>query len=165
MLNQISIKPSEYAVEFVKKYQTGICGATFIEGLPPSANQAWLPSYRGRGMKVRSKEYDAFIKKCRFELRGLFLMPTETPMALFIGLHSPRFITKKGLVSKTMDIDNRIKTLIDVLHGSGRKDQGALIKVDDSLYWHIDAHKIPSIGMEMTEVIVANIPQLSCKLL
>lgn len=148
--------PSHQAVRFIQGYASGICGVTYIDGLPPSANHAWVPSFRGRGVKVRSKEYDTYIKRVRIELRGMFHV-SESPMALFIGFHSPRFVTQKGKASKTMDLDNRIKTLLDTLHGSGRKDTAAIIPVDDALYWHIEAHKIPS-DIEFTEIIVANIP-------
>lgn len=116
-------------------------------GLPPSANHAWLPNKRGG--KIIAPEYRAFIASKRLELRQSFWgFRPRGPLALVIELHSPRFVTKKGEISKAMDLDNRIKTVLDMLHG-GRKSPG-IIPCDDSLYWNISSHKIPSEAMERT---------------
>lgn len=150
-------EPSEPVIRFIENYKSGIVLISVVKGLPPSANHAWIHARRG-GVRIRSKEYLQYINATRQKLRGSCLNSVQqSPIAICIGLHSPRFITKKNKVSKTMDIDNRIKTLLDMLHGGGRSDKGGIIPVDDSFYWHIEAHKIPS-SLEYTEIVVANIP-------
>jgi Holliday junction resolvase RusA-like endonuclease len=152
-------EPSAHALKFIEHYRSGIVLITVIKGLPPSANHAWIPR-RGRyGSKIRSKEYQNYIDTNRRSLARDCLPSIEkSPLAICICFHSPRFVTKKNKASLTMDIDNRIKTLLDMLHGTGRADKGGVIPVDDALYWHIEAHKVPSEKLEFTEIAVANIP-------
>ena len=133
-----------------------------LPGLPPSANTAWKPN--GRGGRIYSPEYRCYIDMARIAARHLKSWNPKGPLAMVLVLQSPRFMTKPKSKrdvprpSLSMDLDNRIKTVIDALHG-GRRSSGVL-SVDDALYWNIHAFKVASETAENTMVRIYDLSKM-----
>lgn len=80
---------------------------------PPSVNSLWRI---GRGRMFRSKKYTAFMKKCEEETvwETCQRPPIDYKIQMEVVVGRPR--NKDGSITKVrMDIDNRLKSALDVL--------------------------------------------------
>ena len=87
--------------------------------LPPSVNSLWRT---GRARMYRSKKYLGWIEECEVIFEGREVPRIAYPFAVEIALGRPS--------KRRMDIDNRIKAVMDVLERVG-------VIEDDSYCWHM----------------------------
>jgi len=95
---------------------------------PPSVNSLWRI---GRGRMFRSKKYTAFMKLCDEEIIWEKKPPIDYKIEIEVVVGRPR--NKDGSVTKVrMDIDNRLKSCLDVIEHIG-------VYIDDCLIEKITA--------------------------
>jgi len=90
--------------------------------LPPSVNSLWRA---GRARMYRSKKYLEWISKCEEYFANRVPPFINYPFAIEIAMGRPS--------KRKMDIDNRIKAVLDVL-------ERVRVIEDDSLAWHLTVY-------------------------
>jgi len=90
--------------------------------LPPSVNSLWRT---GRARMYRSKKYLEWIDECMETFAERNVPQIDYPFAIEIALGKPS--------KRRMDLDNRIKAVMDLLERAG-------VIADDCWAWHITVY-------------------------
>lgn len=113
--------------------QSTLRGRFEIEGLPITVNHMFF--HRGN-KRILSPEARTFREMVAWKLGALkSTWKPKGPVAIVILLFSPYWITKEHRV-RVMDVDNRIKPLIDAVKEA--------TSMPDELCWQVSAFKVAS---------------------
>jgi Holliday junction resolvase RusA-like endonuclease len=103
-----------------------------VPGLPPTINKAYIKTRWNVRLSDESKTFKEIVRLSLLNKKHSF-KPTGT-IAVVIQFCSPHWVTKKYEVRK-MDLDNRVKILIDAV-------KEGLNNVDDSLVFEFCSFKV-----------------------
>lgn len=135
-VNSMYFRNRKYNTE-ARAYRTN-----FLEQLQSDCNQSYLDSIKSKFDK--NKHY--------LSISFIFHIPKN------------KFFTKKGYISRnSMDLDNRLKPIIDFICSAKYNDRGYVnLDIDDQFIGELSALKRPSINDEYQVFISLEVKPLSC---